>query len=263
MAISHKEKKMQEKRAAALPVGYKSFSAKDMKVEGRTVTGYLAAFNNIDSDYDLLIKGCFAKSLADRGVGSTNGNKIAHLWQHKMDEPLGTYTVLEERDFGLYFECVYDDVPKANQALIQFKSGTLANFSIGYSYIWDKMEWDDNKDCCIIKELNLYEGSVVTLAANPLAHFVGLKGVEREDEIQILKEEATEAIAGIKNPRKRYELGQMLSKLLALAEVKPPAEDREALKLEAEKKKKEAEQAAKNKGGKLQKMALLLDGKAE
>ncbi len=224
-------KKIAEKKSAMPLVGYKSFSfaIKAPKIEGRTVTGYLAAFNNIDTDGDLLIKGCFAKSLTERGVDSTAGNKIAHLWQHKMDEPIGNYTVLKEDDYGLYFEAQYDDVPKANQALTQFKSGTLNNFSIGYGYVWDKMEYDEEQNCIVYKEINLYEGSVVTLAANPMAMYTGLKSEQKANEIQLLKEEIQEIISGLK-PRKRFELAQIFDKLSALSTSEPQDSKKQALK---------------------------------
>jgi HK97 family phage prohead protease len=266
MALLHK--KLQAKKDASDPVMYKNITCqidtKTLSVTGRTVTGYLSAFKNRDSDNDILMPGCFAKSLAERGVGTTGGNTIAHLWQHKMDTPLGSYTVLKEDDYGLYFECVYDDIQKANDALVQFKSGTLKNFSIGYAYVWDKMEYMDycEKDnaivmpggCCpqcgsttlsycfIIKEVELYEGSVVTLAANPMALYTGMKSEQRDDELRILKEEAQEILSTLK-PRKRFELSQIITKLSTLASIKPPLDEKEALKREAEEKaKKEKEE---------------------
>ena len=39
---------------------------------------------------------------------------------------------------GLYFEAVIDDVERGNQAIKQAESGTLNQFSIGYSYVREK-----------------------------------------------------------------------------------------------------------------------------
>jgi len=229
--MSQLHNKIQARKSTTAPVVYKSYSTtseKDLTVNGRTVTGYLAVFNNKDSDGDILIKGCFAKSLQERGVDSTTGNKIAHLWQHDMKDPLGKYTVLKEDDYGLYFECPYDDIPQANRALKQFQSGTLDKFSIGYCYVWDKMEYDENADAFVCKELELYEGSVVTMAANDMTYFAGLKSEQRADELEILTEEANDAMTGLK-PRKRHEIGQLISKFIALAKTKPQSEGKEAL----------------------------------
>lgn len=254
-------KKIEERKSKALPIVYKElyFSVKEPEINGRIVTGYLAVFNNRDSDGDVLIKGCFAKSLAERGVGSTSGNKIAHLWQHDMKDPLGNYSVLKEDDFGLYFECEYDDIPQANRALTQFKSGTLNKFSIGYCYVWDKMEYDENfvvqgsdaRGAFICKEINLFEGSVVTLAANDMTYFAGLKSEQRESILEDLTEEVDQLLRGIKGS-KQYELRQLTTKLLALAHTKPVADQKQTLK---------SGQDAKTKGGKLSALSKLSEVK--
>lgn len=254
MNLNKFEAKLAEKRAKSGLMGTKtiSFTMTDSTITGRTVTGYLAMFNNKDCDGDVLIKGCFAKSLAARGVDSEGGNKIAHLWQHDMREPLGKYTVLKEDDKGLYFECPYDDFEKANRALTQFKSGTLNNFSIGYSYVWDKMEYDENYDdgsgdkgAFICKEINLFEGSVVTLAANDQTYFAGMKSEQKMNELAILKEEAEEAIVGLKS-RKQYELRSIITKFIAIAESNLPIDPKEAMRLAALKEQEAKEQKAKD-----------------
>lgn len=223
--------KIQRKRATSGPISYKemSFSIKQPSIEGRTVCGYFAVFNNKDSDSDILIKGCFAKSITDRGPLSTSGNKIAHLWQHQMDVPLGKITKLEETDFGLYFECLYDDIQKANDALTQIKSGTLDKFSIGFQYVWEKMEYDEAKDAFICRELNLYEGSVVTLAANDMTYVAGIKSEQKEAYVASLVEEAEDLLSGLK-AKKQYELRQILSKFIALASIEPVDSKKQKLK---------------------------------
>lgn len=226
-----KHKKIAEKRSSAGLVNYKkiSFEVKSPEVSGRTISGYLAVFNVIDSDGDIIIKGAFAKSLADRGPESTGGNKIAFLWQHDMREPLGKMVKLVEEDFGLYFECVLDDIEQADRCLKQLESGTLNNFSIGFQYIWDRLEWDEAQQAFICKELALYEGSVVTLAANDMTYYAGLKAEQVVDEIANVKDDIEAVLATI-NSRKSLELRQYMSRYLALCKHQPPAERKEALK---------------------------------
>lgn len=48
-----------------------------------------ANFGNKDSAGDILIKGCFAKSINDRGPGSATNRKIAFVWQHDFADPIG------------------------------------------------------------------------------------------------------------------------------------------------------------------------------
>ena len=226
-----KHTKITEKRSTAALVNYKklSFELQSPEVTGRTISGYLAVFNVKDSDNDIITKGAFAKSINERGPQSKGGNKIAFLWQHDMREPLGKMTKLQEDDFGLYFECALDEIEQADRCLKQLESGTLNNFSIGFQYVWDKIDYDEDKDAFICRELALYEGSVVTLAANDMTYYAGLKSEQIVEEIAQVKEDIDELLATL-HTRKALELRQYLSKYLALCKHQPPAEKKEALK---------------------------------
>ena len=70
---------------------FKSFEVKDLGFNGesRTISGYAAIFNNKDKVNDILVKGCFAKSINDRGPESSANDKIIMLWQHEQKEPIG------------------------------------------------------------------------------------------------------------------------------------------------------------------------------
>ena len=63
---------------------------KDIDIKSRIVTGYLAAFGNVDSDNDIIEKGAFSKSINERF------NDIFYLQQHDWTRPLGKFTKLEE-----------------------------------------------------------------------------------------------------------------------------------------------------------------------
>lgn len=219
-------KSIQQKRAEAPLISFKYAKVDVTKVnaDSRTISGYLAVYNNIDAARDRIMKGAFAKSINDRGPGTTNGNKIAFLWQHDMTEPLGMITVLKEDDFGLYFECVISKITEGDRCLTQLKDGTLDQFSIGYNYVWDagKIEYNLEDDCFDCKELYLAEGSVVTLSCNALAQFEGMKSEEREAAALRIKAGIEEELKGI-GFTKSYKLRQLISEQLALASVEPPA----------------------------------------
>lgn len=221
--------KLQQKRIDSPLISYKYFKAEVDKVdvESRTVSGYFAAFGNKDLAGDIIIKGAFAKSIQERGPGTKNGNKIAFCWQHDITNPLGLITVLKEDDYGLYFEAVMDTIEDAERALTQLKSGTLDQFSIGFNYVWDKIEYDADLDAFICKELYLAEGSVVTLACNPLANFAGMKAQDIEDKRISVRNALEGELKGL-SFAKAYTLRQLISDQLSLATIQPP----EALKKE-------------------------------
>lgn len=202
---------------------FKEFAVKELSYNGesRTISGYAAIFNNRDKAGDILLKGCFAKSIQDRGPESQANDKIIMLWQHDQHEPIGKISVLTEDEKGLYFEAVIDDVERGNQAIKQLESGTLNQFSIGYSYVWEKCEYDQERDAFIVKEVVLYEISVVSIGCNGETEYLGLKS-EGTDPYEEMKNEIESAIKGLPI-RKKEEIQTLVRKALSLGQFKPEA----------------------------------------
>lgn len=136
-------------------------------LDKRVIKGYLIKWSNKNHYGEKIIKGACSKSISERGPGSSAKYKITFLWMHDDTDPLSLFATLKEDDYGLYFETLpLDDVPNADRCITQIRSGTLNQFSVGFYYIWDKIEWDDSDDSLILKEIDLLEGSVVTIGAD-------------------------------------------------------------------------------------------------
>jgi len=234
MATRYKHPKVQEARKKAKPINYLSDSYVDgngvahlinyklaVKADGsgRTIQGYLAVFGNKDLQGETLVRGCFAKSIQERGPNSNSKYKILMLWQHDFCDPIGQFTVLREDNYGLYFEAELDPVPNGDRALLQIKSGTLNQFSIGYDYVWDKVEYDETNDSLVLLEVVLYEGSVVTLGANMETYAIkaGQDLVAAKEDLDFETEEFLKTIPY----SKRLELKQLLTKHIQLATLEP------------------------------------------
>lgn len=204
-----------------LGMQFKTFELKELNVESRKISGYAAIFNNVDKAKDKLIKGCFAKSIDERGPSSTANDKIILLWQHDQHEPIGRITELKEDDRGLYFEAEIDTIELGDRALNQLESGTLNQFSIGYNYVWDNVSYDKDEDCYIVKEVKLYEISVVSIGCNGLTEYLGLKSVE--DVNQAYKKLASEISEATKHmsTKKQAMIQMLISKAMSLASMKP------------------------------------------
>lgn len=220
-----------------LGMQYKTFSinSKDVNYdsESRTISGYAAVFGNKDKAGDILIKGCFSKSIQDRGPESSANDKIIVLWMHDMNEPIGRLTVLYEDDKGLYFEAPIDDVPRGNQAIKQLESGTLNQFSIGYQYVWENCEYDAEKDAFMVKEVKLHEISVVSIGCNGETEYLGLKSIEdAEKAYEELNAEISEVCSGMSAP-KQQKIQRIISKVISLSSFKP--ENRKESSLEGKK----------------------------
>lgn len=167
------EQKVEELKQRAGHIAYRSLEVNqngvlvETDLEKRVIKGYLCKWGSKNQYGEKLVKGSCAKSISERGPGSQAKYKITFLWMHDECDPLALFAVLKEDDYGLYFETApLDDVPNADRCIKQIKSGTLNQFSIGFYYIWDKIEWDDKDDSLVLLEVDLMEGSVVTMGAD-------------------------------------------------------------------------------------------------
>ncbi len=134
--------------------------------DDRTIKMYHCIFGQPDDYGTVPIRGCFAKSINERGPSSSANGKIPVLWQHKLSEPLAIPTVLIEDEIGLYSEFTPDEgVEVCDRAVIQARSGTVNNGSYGFNYIWDKLEYDEKNDLILMKEVELIEISIVTIGS--------------------------------------------------------------------------------------------------
>lgn len=154
---------------------YKNFTAeiKDIDAKSMTVTGYWSKFGNVDYDEDIIASGAASKTIAERGpMGS---NEIFFLNQHNWSQPHGKPTVLEAQEKGIYFESKVAPTSYGKDALVLYAEGIVVQHSIGFSTV--KADYDQKTGVRTIKEIKLYEGSNVTLGANPETPFTGFKSL--------------------------------------------------------------------------------------
>ena len=153
-------------------------SVKDVDVSNRKVTGYLSAFDNVDHDNDIIVKGAFQKSIKERF------NNIFFLYQHNWEKPLGKFTSLVEDEKGLYFEAEIVQTSYGIDQLKLYESGLVKEHSIGFQTIKSDRESGGLRT---IKEVKLYEGSAVTLGANSNTPFLGFKSELKQTNDLITK----------------------------------------------------------------------------
>ena len=147
-------------------------SVKDVDSKNRVVTGYLSSFDNIDSDNDLIVKGAYKRTLDNRK------EQIYFLNQHNWSQPLSKFNVLEEDDYGLYFESKsLPNTTYADDLIKLYEAGIVKEHSVGFNTIKDEVK----DGVRYIKEIKLWEGSAVTLGANSLTPFRGFKSLTKDD----------------------------------------------------------------------------------
>lgn len=138
-----------------------AFEAKEVSDTG-LVKGYASVFGVVDSYREVVMPGAFKGSL-DRH--KSEGSMPAMLWQHSSFAPIGVWTKMEEDAKGLVCEgqlCL--DTRLGAEARALLKMGALRGLSIGFSV--NVEEFDRNNKVTRLKEVDLWETSVVTFPAN-------------------------------------------------------------------------------------------------
>lgn len=188
--------KIKELKLRASPINYSNVTVNDRgelssdfasDLDNRIVSGYLLRWGSINMHGEMFLRGCCSKSISDRGPDSTANYKITFLNQHDTTQPLCIFAELVEDDYGLRFRSKpLDNVDWADHVLTQLRSGTLNQFSAGFDYVWDKTEWDDINNCIVCKEIDLFEGSVVTIGSEVGTYVIRTKEQEANllDEIE-------------------------------------------------------------------------------
>jgi HK97 family phage prohead protease len=163
----------------------------------RKVKGYAIVWGSKNDYNEIVLKGATQNSLNARGAGSTSGNPILVLNQHRQTEPLCRPTILQEDDYGLYFEGdIIEGVGYADEAVNQVSQGVLRQLSYGFNYIWDKTEYDATMDAYILKEIKLGEISLVTFSSDENAQ---LRSFNQLQERAVLDKFSPDQITDLHN----------------------------------------------------------------
>jgi len=138
------------------------------------IEGFAATFNNKDLGDDIIMPGAFTKSLTKR--------RPRFLFQHNTNMPIGAIEEAEENDAGLLIKAIMPkDLQLARDVFSLLKVGGLDSFSIGFS-VKDFEVRDDGVR--LLKEVELFEASIVTIPMNPQARVVGFKSIQDVRGIQ-------------------------------------------------------------------------------
>ena len=161
------------------------FSVKSLDESG-TFEGLAAVYGNLDQGYDVILPGAFTKTLKD------HGGKVPLLYQHNSNMPIGMGALTDSME-GLHIkgELVLE-VSKARESYALMKRDVLKGLSIGYRTIVD--EYDRDKDIRYLKELRLYEVSLVMFPMNLLAQVSAVKQYEDMSVEELIAEAESKSL---------------------------------------------------------------------
>lgn len=149
--------------------------------EGQFI-GYASVFGNLDSYGDIVQPGAFAATLAE---WESKGDPIPVLWGHDMFDPfsnIGAVLSAEEDDNGLKVTAQLDlESPKAMQVYRLLKGRRVSQMSFAYDVIDAEKQGDGNH----LRELKLYEVSVVPIGANQETEILAVKARQLADGVKV------------------------------------------------------------------------------
>lgn len=157
-----------------LPLEVKNVK-EDTTADVFTFEGLLAAFDNIDHDNDVIRKGAFSEWLTKSR--EEEKKSVPVFWSHKASEPIGVFPIgdIAEVDKGLFVKGVLpkDDTFVSGRVIPQMRIGSISKMSIGYRV----KDYDYEGSVRVLKNIVLWEGSLVSLPANEDATITSFKSV--------------------------------------------------------------------------------------
>lgn len=145
-------------------------------VDEGIVSGYLAAFGNVDSDGDEIMPGAFKKTIQE--WGPSGRKRIKHFMDHDNTKAVGVFLVLKEDDYGLYYESKAGDWTAGVDFYKMAKAGAITEHSIGFKTLKKEKSISHTK----LIELKLYEGS--SLQGHGANEFTPLMGWKSLDDME-------------------------------------------------------------------------------
>lgn len=153
---------------------------KDYRLDIKEITddgrfrGMASVFGVKDLDDEVVDPGAFTRTLAHKG------GEYPLLWQHKKDEPIGLAT-LRQTDKGLELDGQLNlEVQRAREAYGLLKQKAVRGISYGFKTIKSSID----KTVRHLKEIKLWEVSLVTFPANPDAVVTEVKAEQLAEELK-------------------------------------------------------------------------------
>ena len=150
------------KQKLTIPLSIKNLSDREFE-------GHGSIFSNVDLGGDVVMPGAFKRTLANHRKADSLPQMF---WMHDPSRVPGKWTSMGEDEDGLVVKGVLADTPLGNEIHTLLKMDAVKGLSIGYSTVDQDYDTDGNR---LLKELELWEVSVVSLPMNPLAQVAHAK----------------------------------------------------------------------------------------
>ena len=171
---------------------------KALVADSGTLEGYAAVTGNVDLGGDVILRGAFVnlQDFITKGFAA-----FGHDWY---DEPIGFIESAVEDEVGLRVVMRFHSTQDAQDARTVVKeridAGKFVGLSIGYRVIEAGWETRDGQDVRVLKAIEVFEFSIVTMPMNPEAQVTSAKSLPNSESPpagKTLDEEADTVLAAV------------------------------------------------------------------
>ena len=147
---------------------HSSFDFEIKAIGQREFEGYGSIFGNEDLGGDIVVGGAFAKTIA---AHKSAGTMPLMYWMHQPDQVPGVWTDIREDSKGLYVRGELVDTTLGRDVRTLLQKSAVRGLSIGYVPV--DTGWKGQSR--LLKQVDLHEVSIVSMAMNPLAKVEAIK----------------------------------------------------------------------------------------
>ena len=146
-----------------------------------TISGYFSTYDRIPDSYgDVIAEGAFTETLKAR---KESGHPFPLCWNHDLDQIIGTVDNIEDTEKGPLMTASFFDTPLAQEKRALVLSGCVYQFSFAYEVKKAaQVELEDGTQANELRELELFEVSIVPIPANPRAEVTEIKSGRRNSK---------------------------------------------------------------------------------
>jgi HK97 family phage prohead protease len=169
-----------------MPTRAFEFELKELTDKGE-FTGLASVYNVVDGGFDLVEPGSFTKSIQQ------SGKERPLLWRH--DAPIGLVSLRDTPAALVVDGKLSLGLQAAKDALVLLRDGVVKGLSIGFQTMRDEMVGNVRH----LKEIKLWEVSLVPFPMNQDALVQQVKNAQQDDAIQLLKDMRRDILGALAN----------------------------------------------------------------
>ena len=145
------------------------------------IAGFFSTYEKTPDSYgDIIVPGAFTKTIEKR---KESGHPFPLCFNHDFSSVIGAVDTVEEKENGPYIEAHFLETTLAQDVRKMVQSGAVYQFSFAYDVLDRRDPTEEEKAAGIqnvLKKVELFEVSIVTVPANQHAVVTEVKSVEPE-----------------------------------------------------------------------------------